>query len=62
MDRKMSKSEKNFITIKEILEKFTGRQMRMLFLLHNWETKMNYNYEETFIEPKVKERQFFEFF
>jgi cysteinyl-tRNA synthetase len=31
----MSKSLKNFITIKEALKTFTSRQIRLLFLMHN---------------------------
>jgi cysteinyl-tRNA synthetase len=32
--KKMSKSLKNFITIKQILEQFNQRQIRFLFLIH----------------------------
>lgn len=32
---KMSKSLKNFITIKEALKAYTSRQIRFLFLMHN---------------------------
>jgi cysteinyl-tRNA synthetase len=38
--RKMSKSEKNFITIAEALEKYTSRQIRMLFLLHKFQVSI----------------------
>ena len=34
--QKMSKSLKNFITIKEALKKYTGRQIRIMFLQHSW--------------------------
>jgi cysteinyl-tRNA synthetase len=34
---KMSKSLKNFITIKEALQKYTSRQLRMLFVIHAWD-------------------------
>ena len=57
----MSKSEKNFITIKEALKKFTGRQMRFLYLLHKWDTSFNYT-ETSFPEAVEKERQFYNFF
>jgi len=40
---KMSKSLKNFITIKEILNKYTPNQLRLLFLMHDWHTEMEYN-------------------
>ena len=39
---KMSKSLKNFITIKEALRKYTARQLRLLFLLHNWSDNLDY--------------------
>lgn len=32
---KMSKSLKNFITIKAILERYNWRQLRLLFLMHS---------------------------
>ncbi|CRG99705.1 cysteine--tRNA ligase, putative [Plasmodium relictum] len=40
---KMSKSLKNFITIKNILSKYTSNQIRILFLLNKWDNFMNYN-------------------
>ena len=40
---KMSKSLKNFITIKEALRKYTARQLRLLFLLHNWSDNLDYS-------------------
>lgn len=39
---KMSKSLKNFITIKEVLKKYTARQVRLLYLLHSWKDTMDY--------------------
>jgi cysteinyl-tRNA synthetase len=42
---KMSRSLKNFITIKEILRDYTSNQLRMLFLLHLWSTPMDYSSE-----------------
>ncbi|KAF7683335.1 Cysteine--tRNA ligase [Astathelohania contejeani] len=41
--RKMSKSLKNFITIRELLKSYTPRQIRILFLLTNWWTSMTYS-------------------
>jgi cysteinyl-tRNA synthetase len=58
----MSKSLKNFITIKDILAKYNPRQIRMVFLLHNWNSLMNYTTEKTFPEALAKESQFTEFF
>ncbi|EEB05407.1 cytoplasmic cysteine-tRNA ligase Crs1 [Schizosaccharomyces japonicus yFS275] len=40
--QKMSKSLKNFITIKEILKKYTARQLRLAFLLQQWNTQMDF--------------------
>ena len=58
----MSKSLKNFTTIKEILKHKTAKQMRMLFLLHQWHTTMNYSPEDSFPEAEKKEKEFDEFF
>jgi len=53
---KMSKSLKNFITIQEVLQKHTARQLRLAFLLHSWKDTLDYsdntmelakNYEKT---------------
>jgi len=38
---KMSKSLKNFITIRASLEMYTARQIRFLFLLHQWSDPMD---------------------
>jgi len=40
---KMSKSLKNFITIREALEEFSPRQIRFLFLLHRYHEPMEYS-------------------
>ncbi len=40
---KMSKSLKNFITIKEALKKNTARQLRFAFLLHSWKDTLDYS-------------------
>jgi len=41
---KMSKSLKNFKTIQEMLEKYTSRQIRLLFILNNiWSSPMYFN-------------------
>uniref|UniRef100_A0A1I7WN64 tRNA synthetases class I catalytic domain-containing protein n=1 Tax=Heterorhabditis bacteriophora TaxID=37862 RepID=A0A1I7WN64_HETBA len=39
---KMSKSLKNFITIREALKQYTARQLRLLFLMHNWTDVLDY--------------------
>ncbi|KAF8508921.1 Cysteinyl-tRNA synthetase/mycothiol ligase [Gautieria morchelliformis] len=40
---KMSKSLKNFITIDEILRKYTARQLRLAFLLVLWNAKVDFH-------------------
>ena len=62
MGKKMSKSLKNFITIKHILTEYSARQVRMLFLLHSWDSVMNYTTEKSMPEAVEKERQFSQFF
>merc|ERR1719320_1250604 len=53
---KMSKSLKNFITIQDVLKEYSPRQLRLMFLLHNWKDTLDYstntmdiakNYEKT---------------
>ncbi|EDQ90779.1 uncharacterized protein MONBRDRAFT_223, partial [Monosiga brevicollis MX1] len=58
---KMSKSLKNFITIKQALETYTARQIRFMFLLHSWTDTLNYS-ADAFEEAQVYERVFKEFF
>lgn len=52
---KMSKSLKNFITIKEALEKHTACQLRLAFLLHSWKDTLDYS-ENTMEMAKQYER------
>ena len=40
---KMSKSLKNFITIREALMTHTARQLRLAFLLHSWKDTLDYS-------------------
>ncbi|RDX40694.1 cysteinyl-tRNA synthetase [Lentinus brumalis] len=40
---KMSKSLKNFITIDEILQKYTARQLRLAFLTQLWNSKVDFS-------------------
>uniref|UniRef100_A0A672JMT5 Cysteine--tRNA ligase, cytoplasmic n=1 Tax=Salarias fasciatus TaxID=181472 RepID=A0A672JMT5_SALFA len=40
---KMSKSLKNFITIKDALSKNTARQLRLAFLMHSWKDTLDYS-------------------
>lgn len=39
---KMSKSLKNFVTIKECLQRYSARQMRIMFLQHQWSSPVTY--------------------
>jgi cysteinyl-tRNA synthetase len=58
--RKMSKSLKNFITIKEALEQCTAKQLRLMFLLHKYDSGMNYS-PVALEEARARERQISEF-
>ena len=51
---KMSKSLKNFISIKEALKKHTARQLRLLFLLHAWEKTLDYSGETMTVALKYE--------
>eukprot|EP01006_Ploeotia_vitrea_P008701 TRINITY_DN20830_c0_g1_i1.p1 TRINITY_DN20830_c0_g1~~TRINITY_DN20830_c0_g1_i1.p1 ORF type:complete len:790 (-),score=145.35 TRINITY_DN20830_c0_g1_i1:1386-3677(-) len=54
---KMSKSLKNFITIKQALEHHSARQIRIMFLLQQWDKPMNYS-DQAVDEAKAKEDSF----
>jgi cysteinyl-tRNA synthetase len=58
---KMSKSLKNFISIQELLKSYNARQLRILFLLHKYDTLMNYN-ENSLSESVNKEKNYKQFF
>lgn len=56
---KMSKSLKNFVTIRQALNEYTARQLRFAFLAHSWAETLDYSpntmktavtYEKTFKE------------
>lgn len=59
---KMSKSLKNFITIREMLETCTARQARLLFLLQSWDNTMNFQRTDTMREVISREKYLNEFF
>lgn len=40
---KMSKSLKNFVTIKDALKAYSARQLRFAFLLHKWNDTLDYS-------------------
>lgn len=58
---KMSKSLKNFITIRDALNRYTPRQIRLLFLLQAWDKPMNFS-DQSLEEAIAKERRLNEFF
>ena len=47
---KMSKSLKNFLTIRDILANYSARQVRFLFLMHKWDGIINFSPENSFAE------------
>lgn len=57
----MSKSLKNFITIKEALTRATARQLRLAFLLQQWNARMDFN-EKDMSEVKAIATRFNNFF
>jgi cysteinyl-tRNA synthetase len=58
----MSKSLKNFSTIKEYLSEYNHREMRFLFLLNQWDKPMNFNPETSLEEARAKDKVFKDFF
>lgn len=58
---KMSKSLKNFITIREALTKNSARQIRLAFLLHAWDKTLDYS-DNTLADAVQYERNMNEFF
>lgn len=51
---KMSKSLKNFVTIREALEVFTPRQLRLMMALNPWDRRMAYGVQ---VQEEVKSRE-----
>ena len=54
---KMSKSLKNFITIKQVLERYSARQLRLMFLQHSWNATLDYS-EHSMTEAVQLEKVF----
>ena len=52
---KMSKSLKNFITIRQALQEHSPRQLRLMFLMQPWDKSMNYS-DQTVDDAKAKEK------
>ncbi|KMV65576.1 cysteinyl-tRNA-synthetase [Encephalitozoon cuniculi EcunIII-L] len=55
---KMSKSLKNFTTIKEALKTISPRQLRVLFLHHQWNKDMNYEKEHLKFAETIEKKIF----
>ena len=58
---KMSKSLKNFITIRQALAEHSARQLRIMFLMQAWDKPMNFS-DQTVDDAKAKEKYFKNFF
>eukprot|EP00946_MAST-07B_sp_MAST-7B-sp1_P002233 g2233.t1 len=58
---KMSKSLKNFTTIRKGLQSYSANQIRLLFLVNAWDAPMNFS-EDQLAQSKALEKQFHEFF
>ena len=58
---KMAKSLKNFITIRQALEKFSAKQIRIMFLLQQWDKPVNFS-DQTLTEAREKENRLNSFF
>merc|ERR1719321_782990 len=54
---KMSKSLKNFITIRQALEYHSARQLRLMFLMQPWDKGMNYS-DQAIDKAKMEEKKF----
>ena len=57
----MSKSLKNFITIRQALEGHTARQIRLVFLMKPWDKKLDFS-DQTVDEAETKEKTLMSFF
>ncbi|KAL0265869.1 UNVERIFIED_CONTAM: hypothetical protein PYX00_011586 [Menopon gallinae] len=53
---KMSKSLKNFVTIRDILKSAGPRTLRMLFLLHNWGSDMEFGVQSLEYARSVEQK------
>jgi cysteinyl-tRNA synthetase len=58
---KMSKSLKNFVTIRQALEQHSARQIRLMFLMQPWDRSMQYS-DQTIGEARAVERKLRDFF
>jgi len=58
---KMSKSLKNFVTIRQALANHSARQLRILFLMQSWDDSMHFS-DSTVEDARSKEKTFKSFF
>lgn len=58
---KMSKSLKNFITIRQALEHHSARQLRLMFLMQAWDKGMNYS-DQAIDMARAEERKLKHFY
>lgn len=58
---KMSKSLKNFVSIRDALKNHSARRLRLAFLLHSWKDTLDYS-ENTMASAAQWEKMFGEFF
>lgn len=58
---KMSKSLKNFITIRDVLRRYSGRTVRFLFLMTPWHSTMNFS-DDALKAASTREKEVSEFF
>lgn len=54
---KMSKSLKNFITIRQAMQTHSARQLRLMFLMQQWDKGMNYS-DDAINMARAEERKF----
>mgnify|MGYP003544124311 CR=1 FL=1 len=58
----MSKSLKNFIKIRSVLEHVSPRILRIFYNLKNYDATLNYNPDDNFVQAWNIDKQFDEFF
>lgn len=58
---KMSKSLKNFVTIRDVLRTHSARQLRLLMVMCPWDCQMKYN-EAIFEEAQAQEKRIVDFY
>lgn len=60
-NQKVSRRERNFTTIKEMLERFSGRVLRLAFTRHQYNEPLNFS-EGLIEEAKEKDKKYKNFF